>query len=189
MKKLLVPLIFFIITIASLAQEKVPFIDYDEIAVEVSKFADKGDYDKTIEILDRLNKNDSTYCATLVSKSYYLLNSEKYEEVIKVIDEGFNLNCNTQYLSYYVNRGLAYLNLQKHDEALNNYNKALEIYPKNYLLWYNKGVVLEEMGKIEDAIKAYQEAILLRPTYARPHLQLGNLCYKQERITQALMCF
>ena len=41
----------------------------------------------------------------------------------------------------------------------------------------------------EKAVEAYKTAITLKPTYHRPHLQLGNICYKQERISQALMCF
>ena len=79
--------------------------------------------------------------------------------------------------------------LKRDPEALENYNKGIQLYPKNYLLWSNKGAVLERQGKLNEAVNAYKTAITLNPTYTKPHLQIGNIYYKQERLTQALMCF
>ncbi|WP_339916103.1 tetratricopeptide repeat protein [Yeosuana marina] len=182
-------LLFLFISLVSTAQEKIPFIDFDDISEQVSEAAQSKDYEKTLEILNKINKNDSMYCNVLVSKSYYLLNSEKYNQAIKVTDEGLSLDCYANNQSFYNNKGLAYFYLEKNNEALNVFNKGLETYPKSYLLWYNKGAVLEKLGKINEAIKAYQTSITLNPTYANPHLKLGNICYKQERISQALMCY
>ncbi|WP_248724713.1 tetratricopeptide repeat protein [Seonamhaeicola sp. ML3] len=189
MKKALVLATLFISSLQSFAQEKIPFVDVDEVLELVSKSSDEGDYAKTLEHLNKINKSDSSYCSILTSKSYYLLNSEKYEEVIQTTNEGLSLGCHDTKLSFYINKGLAYNYMEDYDKALKVFNEGLKIFPKNYLLWYNKGVVLESSDRLEDAIKAYQESIVLRPTYIRPHLQLGNICYKQRRITQALMCY
>ncbi len=189
MKKTLLLTLFLTISLFTISQERIPFIDYDNISEEASKASELNDNEKVLEILNKINKNDSIYCNVLISKSYYLLNSEKYEEAIKVTDEGLNLNCYDSNLSFYINKGLAYIYLEKYDDALKIYNKGLEIYPKYYLLWHNKGVVLERLNKADEAITAYQNAITLNPIYAKSHLQLGNLCYKQELISQALMCY
>jgi len=171
------------------AQEKIPFLDLDTIYEQLSDGSEPEDYNKNTELLNKISKNDSSYCDVLVSKSYYLLNATKYNEALNVIDEGLNLNCGDLDLSFYINQALIYTIKEDYDKADEVYNKALEIYPKNAELWMNRGRAYEKAKNLEAAINAYQTAIILKPTYAQAHLQLGNICYKQERITQALMCF
>lgn len=189
MKKLSIFAIALFTSFSILAQEKAPYIDYDEIIEEASKAIDENDYEKTIEALNKINKNDSTYCSILITKSYYLIELEQFKEAINTTDEGLNLDCYDSHLSLYINKGLAHIRLEEYEKALEVYNEAIKHYPKYYLLWYNKGIALENLGKIEKAVEAYQNTITLNPTYARPHLQLGNICYKQELFSQALMCY
>ena len=59
----------------SFSQEKIPFIDYDEIIQKISK---EESNDKILGLISTLNKNDSAYSSSLVSKSYYLLQLKKY---------------------------------------------------------------------------------------------------------------
>ncbi len=189
MKKALTLSLLLLLMSLSNAQDKIPFIDIDEIQELVAESSEKEDYVKTLEYLNKINKNDSSYCSILTSKSYYLLNSEKYQEVISVTNEGLDMGCHNTKRSFYINKGLAYNYLEDYEKALETFNKGLEIFPKNYLLWYNKGIVLENLKRIEDAVKAYQMSIVLRPTYINPHLQLGNICYEQKKMAQALMCY
>lgn len=170
----------------SFSQEKVPFIDYDEI---IQKISNEESNDKILGLITTLNKNDSAYYSLLISKSYYLLKLKKYEEALNVVNEGINSNYEHSKANFYANKGVALSSLNRSDEALKNYNEGLKIYPKNYLLWYNKGFVLEATGKLNEAVNAYKTAITLNPIYTEPHLQIGNIYYKQERLTQALMCF
>jgi antitoxin component YwqK of YwqJK toxin-antitoxin module/Tfp pilus assembly protein PilF len=189
MKKHLVVALSLFASLNILAQDKIPFIDYDMVSEEASEAIEANDFEKTIQILDKINKNDSTYCSVLISKSYYLINQEKYEESIEVANEGLSLNNYDSNLSFYINKGLATSYLERYEEAVEVYDEGLEIYPIYYLLWYNKGVALEELNRIDEAVIAYQKAITFNPTYARSHLQLGSLCYKQELFSQALMCY
>lgn len=189
MKKQLVFAIYFFISLNFLAQEKIPFIDYDEISKDVADASQAKNYDKVLEGLDKINKNDSVYSSSLISKSYYLLNLKKYEEAIEVADEGLSLNNYDTNLSFYINKGLAYVYQEKFEAALETYNEGIKFYPKYYLLWYNKGAVLEKLNRIKDATDAYQKTITLNPTYSSSHLQLGNICYNQELVSQALMCY
>jgi antitoxin component YwqK of YwqJK toxin-antitoxin module/Tfp pilus assembly protein PilF len=184
MKKILIAML--LVTNFSFSQEKIPFIDYNEIIQKIS--IEKSD-DKIVDIIKTINKNDSAYSSLLVSKSYYLLKLKKYEEALQVVNEGLNSNNEHSKANFYANKGVALSSLKRNDEALKNYDEGLKIYPKNYLLWFNKGFVLETEGKLNDAVNAYKTAITLNPTYTKPHLQIGNIYYKQERLTQALMCF
>nr|WP_299387586.1 hypothetical protein [Allomuricauda sp.] len=174
----------------SSAQEKIPFIDYDSVYEKVNENSEKGDYDKAYELLGQISKNDSTYCSVLVSKSYYLMAQEKYEEAIVQTDEGLNsTNCADLHSSFYINKAIAYLKQDKDQEAINTCDEGLKRFPQNVSLTYNRGVALEGVGRIEDAIAAYQKTILLDPFFTKSYLQLGNICYKQELMSQALMCY
>ncbi len=168
------------------SQEKIPFIDYNEILQEINK---EESSEKKLVLINKISKNDSAYYPLLVSKSYHLLQIEKYEEALNVANEGLDDIHEHSKANYYVNKGVALTNLKRDYEALENYLKGIQIYPKNYLLWSNKASVLERQGKLNEAVNAYKIAINLNPTYTKPHLQIGNIYYKQERLTQALMCF
>lgn len=180
--------LLFCVTIYS--QEKIPFIDYDSVLTLVSEHESKQEYDKVLEQLNTISKNDSTYCSVLTSKSYYLIAQEKYDEAIKAADEGLSSNCdNGSKLYLLMNKGVSYANMDNFSKAVKVYDMAIELFPKNPKLWYNKGIALENLDDINGAIEAYQTAIIYNPLYRNAHLQLGNICYRQHLMAQALMCF
>ena len=55
----------------------------------------------------------------------------------------------------YHNRGEAYLAKGIQDRALSDFNKAIEIAP-NPNSYFRKAVILEDMGRIQDAVEAYK---------------------------------
>ncbi len=171
------------------SQDKLPFIDIDQTVIEVAEASDEKNYEKAIELLDKINKNDSTYASVLVSKSYYQMILKQYDSMLATIDEGLKLDCGDVKASFYQNKGASLLNQEKYEEAIAALDEGLTIFPKNYMLTYNKGLSLEKLGRIEDAIEEYKNTIILNPFYKKPYLQLGNICYRQERISQALMCY
>lgn len=63
---------------------------------------------------------------------------------------------------------------KEYKNALNYCNKALKIYPFFVAAWNNKGNVLYNMGKTNDAVKCYKKALTLNPNYipARRNLQM-----------------
>lgn len=189
MKKNIAIILLSFISSLSFAQKKIPFIDVDEVIQSVASSSREGNYEKALEHLNSINKNDSSYVSALVSKTYYLLTLKKYEEAIKEANKGIQLDTRESKLYFYVNKGVGFSNLEKYEEAIKSYNEGIKIYPKNYLLWYNKGFVLQKQNKMNEAIEAYKKTIIFNPYYKKAHLQLGNICYKQQLMAQALMCF
>lgn len=179
----------FLVSSMCFSQEKIPFVDYTEIEKLITESSDEIEDQKKIQLLDRINENDSMYYDVLSSKSYYLFRLKKYNDVIKIANEGINDKHESSKESFYINKGVALTSLKKYKEAIATYNLGIKAYPKNHLLWFNKGVVFETEGKFNEALSAYKMCITLNPMYKKPHLQMGNIFYKQERITQALMCF
>ncbi|MGW9684880.1 hypothetical protein [Flagellimonas sp. 2504JD1-5] len=189
MKKhlLLLPTLFFSLLIS--AQEKIPFVDYNTVNEKVGETAEKGEYEKTVEYLNKISKSDSTYCSVMVTKSYYLMAQKKYNEAIAITDEGLGSKCYDLHSSFYVNKVASLLGQDKNQDALDICEVGLKRFPQNKTLWYNKGVCLEKTDKWEEAVDAYQKTILLDPFYKNAYLKLGDICYKQELISQALMSY
>ena len=61
------------------------------------------------------------------------------------------------------NKGLALSDLNKNDEAIKAYDKAIEINPQDSNAWDNKGNALYDLNKTDEAIKAYNKAIEINP--------------------------
>ena len=65
--------------------------------------------------------------------------------------------------------GLAMGDLERYEEALVCFDKALELKVDNERTWYNKGVTLSNLGKFEDALECYNRALRLNPGMAEAH--------------------
>lgn len=74
-----------------------------------------------------------------------------------------------------VNQGIAYLKLEKYEDAREVLEKALEVNERNPYAHNNLGVALRELGKFDEAQEHYREALELDPKYARAHFNLGVL--------------
>lgn len=189
MKKI-IHIAFFISFFVINAQEKIPFIDAVEVIEQADKAGTEGDYNQTIELLNQINRNDSLYLTAVIRKSYYFIEDDDFENALEATNLGISLAENDQRLvTLYNNKAVAFLNLDKPDKALESINVALEKFPVNYLLHYNKGQAYEMLENIEEALKSYQRSTIYNPFYAAPHLKMGNLCYNQGLFAQALMCF
>ena len=70
-------------------------------------------------------------------------------------------------------------------DALHLSRKMTELFPKAYLVWNIQGAAAAQIGKIDAAIKAFQNIIFLRPTYSAAHFNLGNLFKEQDELAKA----
>jgi predicted O-linked N-acetylglucosamine transferase (SPINDLY family) len=55
--------------------------------------------------------------------------------------------------------------------------------------WYNLGISLQGMDKLDDAITAYRQAIRMKPDYAEAHANLGKALRNAARLDEAIACF
>ena len=56
--------------------------------------------------------------------------------------------------------------LKRYEEALETFQKAIEIEPKNVEAWIGKGKSLNNLKRYEEALETFQEAIEIEPKNA-----------------------
>ena len=76
----------------------------------------------------------------------------------------FNCN-NSQDESYWDKKGVALSDTGKYEQAIEAFNRALEIKPDYYKAWKNKGIALRKFGKYKEAIEAYDKALKIKSDY------------------------
>jgi tetratricopeptide (TPR) repeat protein len=67
------------------------------------------------------------------------------------------------------------------DEAQKDFEKAVEIYPKYSVAWFDLGRLQEENGHFDDARKAYNQAIAVEPKYIQPFERLSWLALRESK--------
>jgi len=78
----------------------------------------------------------------------------------------------------HINLGTLYYNLQDYKLAEVHYRKAIEADPRYALAYFDLGNVLDETGRLQEAIRIYKTALQLAPTYADAHYNLA-LAYEK----------
>ncbi len=176
-------------SLTAVGQEKLEIIDLNEINNSISLKSQENDYEGVLEILEKVNKNDTSYPNSLLRKSYYLMALERYDEAISTIDEGLSMKIGDLKSSFYQNKGVAFTRQNKFDKAIETYDQGLELFPASHVLLYNKSIALQEKGQLKEAVKALEQVITLNPFYANAYIKLGSIYYTQERPSQALLAF
>jgi tetratricopeptide (TPR) repeat protein len=64
------------------------------------------------------------------------------------------------------NRGNAYRNKEQYDRAIQDYNQAIKLNPKDSFPFNNRGNAYFNKGEYDRAIQDYTQAIKLNPTFA-----------------------
>jgi tetratricopeptide (TPR) repeat protein len=87
------------------------------------------------------------------------------------------------------NLGNALRSLERLDEAVASYRRALEINPSYYAehpeVLNNLGSMQLELGQLEEGVASYRAALAIRPDYAEAHSNLGIALRLQGRFAEA----
>ena len=118
MKKLFLVAILFSITQLTFSQEKLEWIDVDNIWKAAADHESEGEYEKALAEITKIPVNDSGYISSLTSKSYYLINNEQYKEAIKVAEEGLASKYQNYHYYFTLNKIAGLLGLEDYDKSL-----------------------------------------------------------------------
>ena len=86
----------------------------------------------------------------------------------------------------YNNRGLAYRRKGKYDQAISNFNGAIEINPKYAQSFFNRGVAYIGKGQYDQALSDYTKALEIDPRYEIAYLARGGAYISKGQDDQAI---
>jgi tetratricopeptide (TPR) repeat protein len=71
--------------------------------------------------------------------------------------------------------GNSYDTLDLYNEAIDAYEKAIELNPDYYKAWVNLGITYRHIGDLDQAEEKYKKALSIEPDYAELHASIGAL--------------
>ena len=98
----------------------------------------------------------------LVKEGLLCVEYGEYDEAIENYDKALKI---IETAEIYLNKGDLFVETELFQEAIQCYDKAIELDPNDSLIWYNKGVVLTDIEKLDEAIPV-----------SYTHLTLPTIC-------------
>jgi tetratricopeptide (TPR) repeat protein len=83
----------------------------------------------------------------------------------------------------YFEKGTELLYQSHFQQAIAQFDKAIETQPDNFEAWHFKGSAWANLRKYDKALECYEKAISINPRYAESYFNLG-LLYEQQNDKQ-----
>jgi tetratricopeptide (TPR) repeat protein len=110
---------------------------------------------------------------------YILINQGKTDEAIVAIKEA--RKSNPKDVNLLLNEAQLYIKLEQMGKFGALMEEAIELDPTNPTLFFNLGVVNQNEGKTEDAVKYYNKAVELKPDYGDAYMNLAVAILSKEK--------
>lgn len=148
------------------------------------------DFEKSLEVAEKGLEKSPQHAALNRLTMYNYTDLKRFDEALKAADVFFN-KCDKADYSYldYMYYGHLLEELKKYDEAVNQYEKAVQLEPEKTDLYKNLSSVYEQKNDYKKAIDAYQKYyVSLEKEQRTPDLQfqLGRLYYGAGTQTDSL---
>jgi tetratricopeptide (TPR) repeat protein len=156
-------------------------------------------YSRTMKTIDiqKDPKKTPLYVMALVGRSISFFSSKDYDNAIKDFENAINICQKDRSLKnnpllrtlLWNNKGVALTQQDKYDEAVQAYDRAVEINPQYADAWNNKGIALLLQGKYDEAVQAYDNAIEINPQFAQAWNNKGVAFTQQDKYDEALQAY
>jgi serine/threonine protein kinase len=88
-----------------------------------------------------------------------------------------------------VNKGVSFDHLGKYGEALEYYDKAISIKPKDKMVFANKAFSLTRLSRYAEALICCDSAIAIDPSFSVAHINKGNAFEGLGMFNEAIACY
>jgi len=171
MNKLFLALLVQFLVISSFAQAD------SEIAItkakEAIKLMDKGEIDKSIELLEESQKLDSKNYIYPYEIAYAHTLKKEYKKAIKILKKVKDYETINDQV--YQMSGNCYSYLGEPDKAIEEYEEGMSRFPNSGNLHLEKGNIFLVQEKYNEAIVNYEKGIEVDPTFTSNYYRLAKL--------------
>jgi len=123
-----------------------------------------------------------------LEKGKSFLNAKKYDDAIKAYDKAIELDPEPDNAAgAYFGRGVVYNMKGQLDRAIEDFNKAIELYPDYAHVYVSRGYVYSRKGQYDKAIMNFNKAIELYPDYANTYFGRGLAYYMKGQYDRAIL--
>ena len=77
----------------------------------------------------------------------------------------------------------------KLDQALQAYDRSIQLKPDDAKTYHNRGLTLKALGRLQEAVQSYEKAIQLQPDFAQAYYNLGIALQQLEQLALAAASF
>ncbi len=145
-------------------------------------------YEEALSIYNENAKKNSRDPLTWVDQGFILLQMNRPLDALVSYNRALSIN--KDFYEALVGKANALDILGKHEQALDLFNRATQIRPQEYLVWYNRGNLLQKIFKNhEEALKSFEKTIELRANFHPAWLNKGISLMVLEREQDALVAF
>ena len=86
-------------------------------------------------------------------------------------------------------RGITFKSQGRYNEAIQCYDRALEIDPEKAIAWTSKGLALDDLGRYDEAIQCYDHALEIDPKDTGTWNYKGLAIMNLDRYDEAIQCY
>jgi tetratricopeptide (TPR) repeat protein len=90
---------------------------------------------------------------------------------------------------YWIRKGSSLTALGRREEAINCFDQALAIDPRDAMTWNNKSASLFHLGRLEEAINCCDQALAIDPRHAMAWTNKGSSLAALGRHAEAISCY
>ena len=100
----------------------------------------------------------------------------QYDKAVASYDEALTAPEIADFIeaSIYSDRGVAKWRLNQTKEAIEDFNKSIQLSPENAAVYNNRGNALMDLGHPDEAVKDFDRAVALSPNYGAAYNNRGN---------------
>lgn len=152
---------------------------------EAIKLMDEGKIEESIILLQESQKLDPKnfdYPYEIAYANYLKKDYKKAIEILEKLENYTNINARL-----YTLWGNSYDNLENSEKAIEIYNNGIKKFPKEGLLYLEKGVVYELDKDYNNAVLTYQKGISVEPRYPSNYFRIANLYLNSENKVPGLI--
>jgi tetratricopeptide (TPR) repeat protein len=128
----------------------------------------------------------SPQVAFLLSKACECLDKSNLEGANLYLKQALSIESNNSEATRL--SGVLYALRGEHTHALRIFERVIKLTPRSSIAHSNKGNVLKELNKLDEAISSYNKAISLKPDYAEVYSNKGNALQALGRFEEAIEC-
>ncbi len=113
-----------------------------------------------------------------------LYNNEEYKEIVKFENQADILTANQLYMI-----GFSFFQLEKHEKAIDFYDKAIQKGLLDGYVHFEKGMALQNTKRVNEAIREFEKAMITEPKNEEYIIELGFAYYSLEKYDSAVAVF